>query len=288
MLWPGVILLLLFHYRPLYGLVIAFKHYQITDLDMLAAPWAGLYHFRDFLTDPDFYNVLRNSIGINVLGLIVGFPIPIVFALFLNEIRNLRFKRVTQTVSYLPHFISWVVYGGIVINLLSPSFGIVNAFLLETGIVKEPVFFMGHPGYFWPIAVLSRSAKEFGWGAILYLSAMSGIDSELYEAAYMDGANRYQRMWHITLPGVLGTMVILLILTVSNILNWGFDQIWMLQNHLNLDTSDTLETYVYRRGLINLRFAYATAVGLMKSVIAVILLVITNTISTRVTEKGLY
>lgn len=288
MIWPGIILLALFHYRPLYGIVLAFKDYSIVSPSILGAPWAGLMHFRDFLTDDFFYRALVNTIGINVLGLLLGFPIPLLFALFLNELKNIRFKRVTQTVSYLPHFVSWVVYAGIIMNLLSPTTGVVNDVLLAIGAIERPVFFMGEARYFWAIAVLSNTLKSFGFNAILYLAAISGVDQEMYESAFIDGAGRFQRMWYITLPSIMGTTVILLILTVSNILNWGFDQIWMLQNQLNISASDTLETFVYRNGLINLRFAYATAVGLMKSVIAVILLVITNSISHRVTEKGLY
>lgn len=289
MILPGVILLLLFHYKPIYGILIAFNNYRITDASLINPPWT-LRHFRAFLSDPRFWNAFRNTMGINILGLIIGFPIPVIFALMLNEVRSSLFRRFTQTVSYLPHFISWVVFGGIIMKLLSPSGGgLVNDVLLRLGAVERPIFFMGEPRYFWLVAVLSRSAKEFGWSAILYLSAMAAIDPDLYEAATIDGAGRFRRMWHVTLPGILGTMVILLILTVSNILNWGFEQIWMLQNALNLDRSDTLETFVYRIGIReSMRFSYAAAVGLTKSVVAVVLLVISNSLSKRVSGKGIY
>lgn len=194
----------------------------------------------------------------------------------LNELTSQHFKKLTQTVTYLPHFISWSIFGGLIINILSPSSGVVNYVLLQLGIISEPIHFLGEQDYFWLLAVLTNLVKELGWGAILYLAAIAGIDQEMYEAAYMDGATRFQRIWHITLPSITGTIVILLVFSISNILNSGFDQFFVLQNPLNIDSSEVIDTYVYKVGLREFRMEYATAVGLMKTVIALVLLYLAN------------
>jgi len=286
MLWPGVIILFVFMYLPMYGVVIAFKDYNIIS-GFWQAPWIGFKYFKEFLSYDRFYRVLRNSLAINVLQLIFAFPAPIIFALLLNEIRHMAFRRLAQTVSYLPHFVSWVIFGGLIYVLLSPR-GIVNDMLVGLGILKGPVLFMGRPGYFWFIAVSSGIAKNFGWGSIIYLAAIAGVDQELYDAAVVDGARRFQRMWHITLPAIQGTITIMLIFAVSRIMNTGFDHIWMLHNPLNLEMSETIEVYVYKVGLENFRFSYATAVGFMKSVVSLVLLWVANFISRRISEHGLY
>lgn len=287
MILPGLLVFIIFEYVPMYGITIAFRNYMITD-SIFTAPWAGLRHFHMFLRDPMFFTVLRNTLGINLLGLAIGFPAPIIFALFLNELRNERFKRLTQTISYLPHFISWVIFGGLVINILSPETGVLNKLLVHLNLIQEPIFFIGQPQYFWFIAVFSGLIKGLGWGAILYLAAMAGVDPQLYEAAIVDGAGRFKRMWHITLPTIMGTTVILFIFAISGILSSGFEQIWMLQNPLNISTSEVIDTYVYKIGIQQGRFSYATAVGLMRSVIAVILVVSANATSKKFTEKGLF
>lgn len=288
MILPGLLLLLIFRYWPMYGLIIAFKDYSIISPSFAAAPWAGFKHFITFLNDINFYRVLRNSIGINVLGLLISFPLTVIFALLINEIVHTKFKRITQTVSYLPHFLSWVIFVGILKTILALDTGALNNFLINIGLIKEPIFFMGNPDYFWWLAVFTRLLKEIGWGTILYLAAIAGIDQELFEAAIIDGANRFQRMWHITVPGISTTIIILLILTISNILNWGFDQIWMLQNNVNISMSETLETYVYKMGIRDLRFSYAAAVGLLKSVMAMILLISSDQLSKKLTGKGIF
>ena len=288
MIFPGVILLLLFAYLPMYGVIMAFKNYTIISKSILSAPWVGLKFFEQALGDAYFLRSLRNSVGINILSLIIRFPAPIIFAILLNEIKSEKFKRITQTVSYLPHFISWVIFSGIVMNILSTENGILNDVLISLGLIEKPLFFMGDPKYFWWVAVLTLLAKDLGWGAIIYLSAIAGIDQEMFEAAHMDGVNRFQKIWYITLPSIMGTMVIIFILTISNLLNWGFDQIFMLQNNVNISMAETLETYVYKIGLKQMRFPYATAVGLMKSVIAVILLVSADKFSKKTTGKGIY
>lgn len=287
MILPGLLVFLVFEYGPMFGLQIAFRDYSLVR-GFFEAPWVGLRHFERFLIDPNFWVVIRNTIGINVLGLVLGFPAPLIFALFLNELRNQKFKKFTQTVSYLPHFVSWVVFGGLVINLLSPQTGAVNRLLLNLGLIDEAIFFMGRPEYFWFIAVLSGILKGIGWGAILYLAAMAGVDPQLYEAAIVDGAGRFSRMWHITLPSIMGTTVILLIFQIAGFFNTGFEQIWVLQNSLNVSMSETIDTYVYKVGLQQLRFSYATAVGFLRSILAVILVTSANAISKKITEKGLF
>ena len=284
MLLPGVLAMVIFNFVPLYGLTIAFKNYRaVMGIDgFFTAPWAGVEHFRVFLSSEYLGRVVTNTLGISILGLLI------VFALFLNEIVHTRFKRVVQTVSYLPHFISWVIFGGIVMQLLSIENGAVNKVLLQLGLIEDPIFFMGKPEYFWFLAVLTALIKEIGWSAILYLAAISAIDPQLYEAAIVDGAGRYKRMRYITLPGISGTIVILLVFAISGMLHSSFDQIWVLQNVLNVSRSEVIATYIYKVGLVQSRFSYATAVGLLQSVFAVLLLLGANSVSQKLTDKGLF
>lgn len=291
MLWPGLICLLIFQYLPLYGILIAFKKYSIYTPGMqgiLTAPFVGLKNFSDFLTNPDFYNALKNTLGMNILGLLIGFPAPIIFALLLNELSSQKFRKLVQTISYLPHFISWIIFGGLIMSMLSIETGVVNDVLLKLGLVKEPVLFLGKPQYFWFLSVFSGLMKELGWSAIIYLAAIAGVDQEMHEAATIDGANRFQRIFYITIPAIAGTIIILLILRISHMLNNGFDQIYVLQNPLNMSASEVIDTYVYKMGVRESRFSYATAVGLAKSIVAVILLTGANFISKKITDKGLY
>lgn len=282
--------MIVFNFLPLYGLTIAFKDYRITMgiAGFFHAPWVGLKHFRAFIGSQYFGRVIGNTLGINVLGLLIRFPLTIVFALFLNEVVRVGFKRFVQTISYLPHFISWVIFGGIVMQLLSIEGGVVNEFLLWLHVIKQPVFFMGEPKFFWFLAVFTGMLKEIGWNAILYLAAISGIDPQLYEAAIVDGAGRFKRMWYITVPSIAGTIVILLIFAISGIFNSSFDQIWVLQNTLNVSRSEVIATYVYKVGLTQMRFSYATAVGLLQSVFAVLMLIGANFVSKRLTDRGLF
>jgi len=290
MILPGVLAMIIFNFLPLYGLTIAFKDYRVImgTEGFFTAPWVGLKHFTAFFTSQYFGRVVVNTLGINVLGLAIRFPLTIVFALFLNEIVHNGYKRFVQTVSYLPHFISWVIFGGLAMQLLSIEGGVVNNFLLSLGVIQEPVFFMGEPGFFWFLAVFTGMLKEIGWNAILYLAAIAGIDLQLYEAAIVDGAGRFKRMWYITLPSIAGTVVILLIFAISGIMNSSFDQIWVLQNSLNVSRSEVIVTYVYKVGLTQMRFSYATAVGLLQSVFAVLMLVGANFLSRKITDRGLF
>ncbi|WP_337099876.1 ABC transporter permease [Paenibacillus sp. YIM B09110] len=287
MVWPALIFLFVFAYIPMYGILIAFKDYDMF-LGVTGSPWVGLDHFKEFFTDPNFMQVMRNTLAINGLNLLIGFPAPIIFALLLNEISSQKFKRFVQTISYLPHFVSWVVFGGLIITILSPSNGILNFLLLKLGVLSEPINFLGVADNFWIILVAGEVLKGLGWGAIIYIAAISGVDQEMYEAATIDGAGRLQKMWYVTIPSIMGTVVIMLIFAISAILNTGFEQILVLQNPLNLDTSETIDTYVYKTGMQQMRYSYSTAVGVAKSIVAVLLLLGANYVSKKITDKGLF
>ncbi len=291
MVLPGVLFMLIFNFLPMFGITIAFKNYSpIAGLaGFFDSNWVGLKNFHDFITDPKFLLVLRNTLGINILGLLITFPAPILFALLLNELQSQKFKRFCQTVSYLPYFNSWIIFGGLMISILSPETGVVNHVLMALGWVKEPIFFMGNPHLFWIIVVAVNTLKGLGYGAILYLAAIAGVPSEMVEAAIVDGAGRFRRIWHVILPSIQGTIIILLLLNISSMLSTGFDQIWVLQNNLNVSMSETIDTYVYKMGIKELlRFSYAAAVGVFQSVVGTILLVGANTLSRKLTDKGLF
>lgn len=286
MVLPGIIWMLVFNYWPMYGIVIAFKNYNITK-PIMAAPWVGFDHFVEFFKDPRFALVLKNTLGISLLKLLIGFPIPIAFAVLLNEIRHNRFKKFVQTVSYLPHFLSWVVLGGIMITWLSES-GLVNRLFISLGWLDKGVPFLAKPEYFWGLTIGTDLWKEMGWSAIIYLAAIAGIDPELYEAATIDGAGRIQRIFKITIPCISSTIAILFILAVSGLMNSNFDQIFVLKNPLNSDASDVIDIFVYRMGMQLGRFSFSTAVGLFKSMIALILLFIANTVTAKIKGTSLF
>lgn len=282
----GVAWMIIFNYIPMYGIIIAFKQYVITR-PISEAPWVGLEHFQAFFEDEDLPRVIWNTIGISLIKLVVGFPLPILFALFLNELRSIRLKKTVQTISYLPHFLSWVILGGILATWLS-DVGVINHILMALHIIDEPISYLAEPKYFWGIVVASDLWKELGWSAIIYLAAIAGVSPDLHEAATIDGAGRFQRMWHVTLPGIRSTITILLILAVSGILNSNFDQILVLRNSLNESASNVIDIYVYQTGLVNNRFSYSTAVGLIKSLLALILLLIANSASKKINGTSLF
>lgn len=286
MVLPGMIWLLVFCYLPMYGCQIAFQNYRITDA-LGSSEWAGLKWFSKFFHDPSFFQVMKNTLGISLLKLVFAFTAPIVFALMLNEIRNLKFKRVVQTLSYLPHFLSWVILGGIMITWLSDT-GVINKVLIAMGILDEGVSFLAKPQYFWGISVISEIWKELGWGAIIYLAAISGIDPSLYEAAEIDGANRFQRLWYITLPEISGTIAILFILQVGSIMGSNFDQIFVLRNALNDSASNVIDMFVYKIGIGNGSYSYATAIGLFRSVVSLVLLLIANKVTAKLEGSSLF
>ena len=291
----GIAWMLIFNYIPMYGILIAFKKnfYITTPLfskKFLTSPWAqngGFQHFLNFFKDEEFFNVMANTLGISILKLIFNFTLPIIFALLLNEVRNMRFKKAVQTITYMPHFLSWVVLGGILTTWLGDG-GLLNELLIKLGILKEGISFLAYPKYFWAITVISDLWKELGWSAIIYLAAISGIDQEMYEAAKVDGASRWKQIWTITLPSIAPTITIMFILAVGGLLNTNFDQILVLNNPLNAPRSNVLDIYVYQTAMRGMRYSYASAIGLFKSVIAFILLFIANQVTKKLNDTSLF
>lgn len=285
LLLPGFAYLFVFKYIPMFGIVIAFKELNLVR-GIFGSEWVGFDNFRFLFQSSHFYRVLRNSLLLSIYQIIWGFPAPILLALMLNEVRKVAFKRITQTILYLPHFISWVVLAGIIINFLSPSTGIVNFIITSFG--YEPIPFLLKAEYFRSIIVSAEIWKEVGWGTIIYLAAMTGIDPTLYESATMDGASRIQKILYITMPGIATTVVILLLLKLGNILDNGFEQVFLLYNPMTYETADVFETYTYRIGLQDGRLSYATAVGLFKSVVGFILIISANYAARRISGKSIW
>ncbi len=288
MVIPGIIFFIIFSYIPMYGVLIAFKDYNFAD-GILGSPWVGLKHFRDFFSEPELFMMFRNTIGISVLKTLFGFPGPIIFAILLNEIASNGYKRTIQTISYLPHFVSLVVVIGMVIRFSSANGGLFNDILVGLHIIDEPISFLAQPKYFWGILIGIDVWKGIGWGSIVYCSAISGIDQALYEAATIDGAGRFRRIWHVTLPGIMPMVTIYLILTMANILTGsGFDDIFLLRNDMLYKVSQTISIYSYEMGLVKGSYSYSTAIGLFTSVINLTLLIISNTVSRKVSENSLW
>lgn len=285
LLIPCVIYFFIFNYIPMYGIIIAFKDFNFAK-GIIHSPWVGFEHFKYMFGLSDFYQVFWNSFYLGLLRLVFTFPFPIMLALLLNEIRQVTYQRLTQTIIYLPHFISWVVIGGILVNFLSPSWGLVNIFLKQFGF--EEIFFLADVNYFRPIVVLSSIWKEAGWGSIIFLAAITGINSELYEAASIDGASRLQRIWYVTVPGIKSTIMVLFILRLGHIMGNGFEQIFVLQNPMNLSVSEVFETYSYRVGLLGSRFSFGTTVGLFTSVIGLIFLMMGDRLAKMMKEDGIW
>lgn len=285
MIAPGLLYFLVFKYIPLGGSIIAFQDYNIFS-GVAGSPFVGLKHFHNLFAYPEFYELLRNTLLISAYQLLFGFPAPIVLALLLNEVGKLAFKRVTQTVLYLPHFLSWVIVGGLVINFLSPTIGLFNDFLAWLGF--EKIFFMQEAKYFRSIVVASGIWKEVGWNTIIYLAALAGINPDLYEAAEVDGAGRFRQAVSVTLPCLLPTIMVLLLLRIGNILELNFEHIYMLLNPLLWDTGEVFDTYIFRVGLLGGQFSYTTAIGFFQSIVGFLLLVGANQISRRTTGNSLY
>lgn len=287
----GVVFLIIFNYLPMFGVVIAFKDMDgvINITKALATkPFVGFQNFIAFFKDHQFIDIMTNTIGLNLFQLVLSFPAPIIFALLLNEVHHLRVKKAVQTVTYFPYFVSWVVFGGVILSLLTTDNGVINVLLQKLGLISDPIAFTANPDYFWWIVTLSGIIKGIGWGAVIYLAAISGIDVALYEAATIDGANRFQQILYVTLPGILGTIVILLLLSISNLLNSSFDQIYVLQNPLNISRSEVIDTYVYKVGISQMRYSFTTAVGVFKSAIAFLLLWGSNSLTKRYLGRGIY
>jgi putative aldouronate transport system permease protein len=277
---------LIFKYGPMVGNIIAFNRYTPGGF-WLGSKWVGIRYFKMFMLDPNFWRIVRNTVVISFTSLALGFPAPIVFALLLNELKGKHFKKTVQTISYLPHFLSMIVVAGMIQDILSPSgSGFIN--IIIKAITGTPVYFFQEPKYFVPIYVISGIWQGVGFGAIIYLAALTGINPELYEAAEIDGANRLQQTIHVTLPGILPTVIVLLILNVGNILNVGFEKVFLLQNPVIYDVADVISTYLYRIGLQANNPSYATAIGLFESIIGVGIVIGANQLSKKVAQTSLW
>lgn len=285
LLLPTLLLVFLFQYVPMYGVTIAFKNFK-PHLGVLGSDWVGLRHFVRFFESPSFWRLIRNTVLLSGYELLLGFPIPILLALMMNVVTGRRFKRTVQMVTYAPHFISTVVIVGMLGVFLSKNFGLANHLLEALG--GGRVFFLGRTEWFRSLYVLSEVWQSAGWGTIIYLAALSAIDPEQHEAAVVDGATLWQRVWRIDVPGILPTIVILLILNVGRIMNLGFEKAFLMQNALNLDVSEIISTYVYKVGLIDARFSFAAAVGLFNTVINFVLLVSVNRVAKLLGQSGLW
>ena len=284
MLFPPTVMLILFAYVPMTGLVMAFQEYDIFS-GFFSSPWVGMKHFDTLFSMQEFPRVLRNTLLISLYKILFYYPMPILLAIFLNEVSSTAFKRSVQTIVYLPHFISWAVVSGLVFDLLS-STGIVNTVVTSLG--GQRINYMMIPRYFRTIVVLSAIWKEVGYGAIIYLAAITGIDPTLYEAAQMDGAGRIRRILHITLPGILPVCVLMLLLRLGTVMDANFEQIYTLLNPTIMDTGDVISTYIYRNGLSQMRYSYATAAGLFNSVVSFALVFVSNGISRRTVGRSLW
>lgn len=288
---PAVVATLMFSYVPMFGLYMAFINYSPGGgaffKQFFTTDFVGLQWFEYFFTNGDFIRIMRNTLAQSFLSLLFGFPLPIILALMINEMRNGWFKRTFQTVSYMPHFISWVIAANIIITMLA-SGGVINNILMGIGIIDEPIQFMQKGPLFWWIIALSNAWKDMGFNAIMYLAAISAINPELYEVAKVDGASRLKQMLHITLPSIRPTIIILAILAIGGILNAGFDQQYLLQNNTVLNYSEVIDTYTYKYGLQNGMFSYGAAVGLFKSVVAFILVITVNQMAKRMEQQSLF
>ncbi|ULL15998.1 sugar ABC transporter permease [Paenibacillus sp. H1-7] len=282
---PGILYFLIFKYYPMWGIIIAFQDYS-PYLGVWKSAWVGMEHFVRFFTNPSFYVLFRNTMMISLLSLVFFFPLPILLALSMNEVGNKLFKRTIQSIVYLPHFLSWVIIAGITFLLLSQSNGIINLLLERMGYAK--IAFLTSENYFWALLTGQNIWKDTGWGTIIFLAAITGIDSQLYEAAKIDGASRARQIWHITLPGIRNVIIILLILRLGHIMDVGFEQVFLMSNGAVANVADVFETYVYRNGIQQGQFSYTTAVGLFKSVIGLVLVVWANWTAKRFGEEGVY
>lgn len=271
---PFVIWLFVFNYLPVWGWTMAFQNYKPAK-SFAEQKWVGADNFVNLFHDYQFYQVLRNTLAMSVMGLVAGFAFPIIFAVLLNELKGMAFKRITQTISYLPHFVSWVVVAGIISNTLSLD-GIVNHLLTGLHILKEPIQFMAKGHWFWGIVTASDVWKETGWNAIIYLAAITGIDKELYEAARVDGAGRFRQIWNITIPGIRSTILVLLIMSIGHLLSIGFEKQMLLGNSLVIDYSQVLDLYALNYGIKIAHFSYGTAISIFNSVISIVLLFTAN------------
>ncbi|MHA7966557.1 ABC transporter permease [Paenibacillus sp. CAU 1782] len=284
-LLPPLLYIVIFHYIPMYGVQLAFKQYRVLD-GITGSPWVGLKHFQQFFSSPSSWRIILNTISISLYSIAAGFAIPIVLAVALNEARSRLFKKTVQMVTYAPYFISTVVLVGILMQVLDPRIGIVNQIIGLFGL--EPINFMGIPGMFKSIYVWTGIWQGTGYAAVIYLAALAGVSKDLQEASVIDGASKIQRIWHVDLPSIRPTIIILLILSFGGVMNVGFEMIYLMQNSLNMSTSEIISTYVYKVGLINSNFSFSTAIGVFNSVINLILLIAANWLARRYTDSSLW
>lgn len=281
---PVLLYYIVFHYLPMFGIVVAFQDFRVTR-GFFGSKWVGFRNFIQFFESPYAWTTTRNTLSISIYGLIFAFPAPILLALMLNEVRSARFKKSVQTITYMPHFISLVIICALVIDFCSTR-GLINTVITQLG--GKPINFMNEPKWFYPIYIVSGIWQHTGWDSIIYLAALSAIDPELYEAATSDGAGRLRRMWHVTLPGISATITILLILRIGSLMSVGFEKIILLYTPATYETADTISTYVYRRGLSDGKYSFASAVGLMNSVVNFILLIAADRFSKKIGQTGLF
>ena len=285
MILPVMVWWIIFRYGPLYGVTLAFKEFRLLG-GIAGSPWVGLANFHRLFSSYDFGHVFRNTLILSGLNFLFGFPAPIILALLLNELRLPRYKRVIQSLSYLPHFISWVILTGIFMELLSPTRGPINSLIRSFG--GTPIYFLGNPKYFRGTLVVTNIWKTIGWSSIIYLAALGGVNEELYDSARVDGCGRWKRIWHVTLPGILPTVTIMLILAVGGLVEDNFDQVFNLLNPAVYSVGDVLGTYIYRQGITNMDYSYSTAADLFRNLISLVLVLAANAFSRRVNEYGLW
>jgi putative aldouronate transport system permease protein len=284
---PTIVYFIIFKYIPITGLAMAFKDYKI-GLGIWASPWVGLENFKFAFTMPTFTRAFMNTVIISFLKIITGFPAPILLALLLNEVRSMKYKRTVQTISYLPHFLSWVIVAGLFSQILSPTTGVVNYVLKNYFGAQSSIYFLGSNDWFRGTVIVTDIWKTVGWGSILYIASIAGIDPSMYEAAVCDGANRFQRLWYITLPCLMPTITIMLILRVGNVMVAGFDQIFNMYNPAVYKTGDIIDTFVYRYGIGQMKYSLSTAVGLFQNLIGFVMVVTMNFTANKINGSGIW
>ncbi|BFT74334.1 polygalacturonan/rhamnogalacturonan ABC transporter permease [Paenibacillus sp. P36] len=282
---PGVLYFIVFKFAPMWGLVLAFTEYN-PYAGISGSEWVGMKHFVELFSDPNFYIMLRNTFAINIFGLIFMFPVPIVLSLMLNEVRHEAFKRFNQSIVYLPHFLSWVVVVSLTFFILSSDVGIVNKVI--TGWGHESIAFLSNPNYFWALITAQNMWKEAGWGTIIFLAAMAGVDPQRYEAAVVDGASRWRQIWHITLPAIRPTIIILLILRLGHMADVGFEQVLLMMNPLVSSVGEVFDTYAYSIGVLQGKVSIGVTVGMFKGVVGLVLVLVSNYIVKKLGHEGIY
>lgn len=285
LLMPALIYVLVFSYGPMYGIIIAFKNFK-PHMGIWDSPWVGFANFERFFASPVFWRLIKNTLVVSIYSLLVGFPIPIIFAIMMNSVKNQRFKKCVQTITYAPHFISIVVIVGMLKMFLSPDIGLVNVIIKKLG--GDSIFFMGEPGWFSHLYVWSGIWQNIGWSAIIYMASLAGIDPTYYEAATIDGATKMQRIWNIDIPSILPTITIMFIMNIGKVMSVGYEKVFLLQTDLNIQASEVISTYVYKMGLADSQYSFSTAIGLFNSLINIAMLLVFNKLAKQVGSSGIW